>query len=82
MVYSSDRKEKTKPYGIFYPLVPNTLWERITVNDDCGGSNHSSGTKEKEEKGGEMVSICIETNNILGQMQNFEQSIQFFYLYV
>lgn len=53
----------------------------MTINDDCGGSDDGGGTKEKEEKG-EMVSIYTKTNNVSGQMQNFEQSIQYFYIYV
>lgn len=51
MVYSSYRKEKSKPYGIFDPSIPNTFQEQVTINDDCGGSDDGGDTKEKEEKG-------------------------------
>lgn len=43
----------------------------MTADDDCGGSDGGSGRKKKEDKRG-IVRVHIETNNVLGQMQNYE----------
>lgn len=52
----------------------------MTADDDCGGSDGGSGRKKKEDKRG-IVRVHIETNNVLGQMQNYERNIEFFYFY-
>lgn len=46
------------------------------MTDDRGGG----GTEKKEDKKG-IVRVHIKTNNILGQMQNYERNIALFYFY-